>query len=179
MLARQATLPRSFPTGLRPFPRYCCELFVARAKVNSFAIKHIRTLCAKCPGVGGTSVHRFSTGHESRVHQSRVCPPFLFIFLRIARRTLGGELLCVFTTIRIARGCGGQQKASDKNKTPRSATPGRRDKTLLAAIRCHSPQSRLPAGRLLTAAAALRRAVGLPAFASPALPGWRWRRASS
>jgi hypothetical protein len=177
MLARQATLPRSSPTGLSPFPRYCCELFVARAKVNSFAIKHIRTLCAKCPGWGVPLCIGFPrvTSHGSTSHV--FVPPFFSYSYELPAGPLGDS--CVFTTIRIARGRGGQQKASDKNKTPRSATPGRRDKTLLAAIRCHSPQSRLPAGRLLTAAAALRRAVGLPAFASPALPGWRWRRARS
>src|ERR1700720_4023801 len=56
MLARQATLLDPLPTTLTPLLRYSCKLFVARANVKSFAIKQIRTLCAKHPGWGTLGV---------------------------------------------------------------------------------------------------------------------------
>jgi hypothetical protein len=106
MLARQATLPRSSPTGLSPFLRYCCELFVARAKVNSFAIKQIRTLCAKCLGWGVPLCIGFAqvTSHGST---SQVfVPPFFSYSYELPAGPLAGNS-CVFTTIRIGPGVWG------------------------------------------------------------------------
>jgi hypothetical protein len=52
MLARQIIPLDPLPTTLTPLLRYSCKLFVALAKVKSFAIKQIRTLCAKYRGWG-------------------------------------------------------------------------------------------------------------------------------
>jgi len=47
MLARQIPLPDPLSITLTPLLRYSCKLFVAPKKLKSFAIKQIRTLCAK------------------------------------------------------------------------------------------------------------------------------------
>ncbi len=49
-----------------PLFSYSYELFVVPKTVKSFAIKQIRTLCAKYRGCGGISVWLF-TSHRSRV----------------------------------------------------------------------------------------------------------------
>jgi hypothetical protein len=46
--------------SLTPFLTHCCKLLVASKKLNSFAIKQIRTLPAKYPGYG---VPDDSAGH--------------------------------------------------------------------------------------------------------------------
>jgi hypothetical protein len=50
MLARQITLHNPLPSTLTALLRYSCKLFVAPQKLKSFAIKQIRTLCAKYRG---------------------------------------------------------------------------------------------------------------------------------
>lgn len=52
MLARQETFLGPVPSKLTLLFRYSCELFVALAKLKSFVVKQIRTLCAKHPGWG-------------------------------------------------------------------------------------------------------------------------------
>jgi hypothetical protein len=78
MLARQVTLLDPLRATLTPLFRYSCKLFIALAKVKSFAIKQIHTLSAKYRGVGylcdvlesSPSSQPFSFW-PSRIHNSR------------------------------------------------------------------------------------------------------------
>jgi hypothetical protein len=76
MLARQVTILDSLPTKLTPLLRYSCKLLVALAKVKSFAIKQIRTLCAKYRGWGVSvpfDVRTFKTFRRSDAFLSALC----------------------------------------------------------------------------------------------------------
>src|SRR5712692_2129156 len=72
MLARQISLLTPLPTKLTPLLRYSYKLLVAPKKVNSFAIKQIRTLSVKHPGWG--LCRRGSRTHESRVTYANSFP---------------------------------------------------------------------------------------------------------
>ena len=81
MLARQIILPRPLAIKLTPLLPYSCSLLLALKKVNSFAIKQIQTLFAKCRGWG---IPNATTGHPGWGYLPQVrlgLPRFSYRFL--------------------------------------------------------------------------------------------------
>ena len=81
------TPPTPHPTpALNLDGSHCYKLFVVAKKVNSFAIKQIQTLSQKHPGWGIPAPSAFPTS-DFPMFRTLLCPPFVFITLRIPSPT--------------------------------------------------------------------------------------------
>ncbi len=72
---KQASLLHSADPALTLAPSIVCSLFVVAKKVNSFGIKQIQPLFAKCRG--GVGIPNVSTGHPGWGGQSTLCLPVI------------------------------------------------------------------------------------------------------
>jgi hypothetical protein len=169
MSARQVPLLDPLPIPLTPLVRYSCKLFVTLAKVKSFVINQLRTLCAKCRGWGVPrqksscgigNLHTFSSRLVCMIVTSRPAPtrsrlsqvtdhespvtflsPFIFITLRIARRDVW-RAIPLFSE-RSALPEGGGSKATLGTTRQPSVTSRKFRRFILLQTLCHCEESQL------------------------------------